>query len=316
MENLWQRVLWPLVLIAAAAIGRGPTLAADRTSADFPPELVEFVPYKNAPLLAGTGKDTWDRQIRERGYILREGNAWHLWYTGYNEARSDSRFLGYATSSDGLHWTRWPGNPLTTRGWVEDVQVVKQGDTYYMFAEGRNDIAHLLTSEDRLHWQEQGNFDIRYVNGKRLSPGPYGTPAGWFENKVWYLFYERNDAAVWLARSTDLKVWTNVQDEPVLRSGPGAYDRRLIALDQVIKYRGRYYGYYHALPANGAWNTCVAVSDDLIHWRKYPGNPIVEGDKSSGIVIDDGQQYRLYTMHPDVRVYFPRNGAGKSRATK
>jgi len=58
------------------------------------------------------------------------------------------------------------------------------------------------------------------------------------------------------------------------------------------------------------------VSDDLIHWRKYPGNPIVDADKSSGIVIDDGQQYRLYTMHPDVRVYFPRNGAGKSRATK
>ena len=154
------------------------------------------------------------------------------------------------------------------------------------------------------------------VNGQRLTPGPYGTPVGWFENNVWYLFYERHDAAVWLARSTDLKVWTNVQDEPVLRPGPAAYDQRLIALDQVIKYRGRYYSYYHALPANGAWNTCVAASDDLIHWRKYPRNPLVEGNKSSGIVVDDGRQYRLYTMHPDVRVYFPRGEADKSPTTK
>ena len=174
MAKLWQQALRLLALIAATAVVRGPSLAADQPTADFPPELVEFVPYGNAPLLAGTGQDTWDRNIRERGYILREGDAWHLWYTGYNQARSDSHFLGYATSNDGLNWTRWPGNPLTTEGWVEDMQVVKQGDTYYMFAEGRDDIAHLLTSKDRLHWQEQGNFDIRYINGQRLTPGPYG----------------------------------------------------------------------------------------------------------------------------------------------
>lgn len=313
MKHLSQRLSWPLAFITVAMMGRAPTLAADQVSADFPPELVDFVPYQDAALLAGTGQNTWDRKIRERGYILREGDAWYLWYTGYNEALADSRFLGLATSSDGLHWTRWPGNPLTTQGWVEDVEVVKQGETYYMFSEGRNDIAHLLTSQDRIHWQEQGNLDIRYVNGKPLSKGPYGTPVAWLEGKVWNLFYERKDAAVWLARSTDLKVWTNVQDEPVLRPGPGAYDRRLIALDQVIRYEGRYYGYYHALAEKG-WNTCVAVSDDLLHWRKYPRNPIIDDDKSSGILVDDGRQFRLYTMHPDVRVYFPRSAVGKRRA--
>ena len=109
MAQLWKRVLRLLGLIAVTAVVRGPSLAADQPPTDFPPELVEFVPYGSAPLLAGTGQDTWDRKIRERGYILREGDAWHLWYTGYNEARSDSRFLGYATSNDGLHWTRWPG---------------------------------------------------------------------------------------------------------------------------------------------------------------------------------------------------------------
>jgi sucrose-6-phosphate hydrolase SacC (GH32 family) len=285
-----------------------PVAGGTQPAAEFPPELVDFVPRPGPPLLAATGANTWDRKIRERGFVFREGGLWHLYYTGYNEARSDARYLGYATSPDGLVWTRWPGNPLTTTGWVEDVDIVKDGNTYYMFSEGRNDIAHMLISKDRIHWQEQGNLDIHYVDGRPLSPGPYGTPTAWRENGRWYLFYERRDEGVWLATSKDLKTWTNVQDDPVLARGPGRYDHYLLALDQVIKYRGRYYGYYHGLAEKGSknWTTCVAMSPDLIHWKKYAKNPIVDGDKSSSIVIHDGTQFRLYTMHPDVRVYFPR----------
>jgi sucrose-6-phosphate hydrolase SacC (GH32 family) len=250
--------------------------------------------------------------MRERGWVMRDSDGWHLWYTGYNDARSDSRFLGYATSPDGLAWTRWPGNPLTSDGWVEDMSVVKQGGTYYMFAEGRGDIAHLLTSTDRVHWKEQGDLDIRQVNGRPISAGPRGTPAVWLENGTWWLFYERADLAVFAATSKDLKVWTNVTDDPVLARGPDAYDRYAVAVDQIIKYQGRYYAYYHAsaLKDWAEWSTCLAVSDDLVQWKKYPGNPVlpvnpVMKGASSGMVVDNGKQFRLYTTHPDVRVYFP-----------
>lgn len=33
-------------------------------------------------------------------------------------------------------------------------------------------------------------------------------------------------------------------------------------------------------------------------------NPIIGDDASSGFPVFDGRQYRFYTMHPDVRVYF------------
>ena len=46
-----------------------------------------------------------------------------------------------------------------------------------MFAEGRFDIAHWLTSNDGIGWNEQGSLDIRYSNGKPLSPGPYDDPS-------------------------------------------------------------------------------------------------------------------------------------------
>jgi hypothetical protein len=117
---------------------------------------------------------------------------------------------------------------------------------------------------------------------------------------------------VWLAKSKDLKVWTNVQDEPVLSRGPELYDRLMIALNQIIRHGGRYYAYFHGsgTPEKPRlWTTNIAVSADLVHWKKFPGNPLLpeRENKSSGIVVHDGKRFRLYTMHPEVNVHFGEN---------
>jgi hypothetical protein len=41
-----------------------------------------------------------------------------------------------------------------------------------------------------------------------------------------------------------------------------------------------------------------------VNWEKYPGNPIVEGDHSSPILVVNGEHNRLYTMHDKVWLYF------------
>lgn len=280
----------------------------------FPSELVDFIPIEQNPVFQGTGTDTWDRNIRERGYILKEDDIYKMWYTGFDDSEDPIMHLGYATSDDGIHWTRHAGNPIFDQYWTEDVQVVKHDDSYYMVAEGVGDIAHMLTSIDGIHWQRQGDLDIRKVNGDPIDPGAYGTPTLWIEDDNWYLLYERGDMGIWLAVSTDHKVWTNVQDDPVIELGPDAYDAKGVAINQIIKYQGRYYGYYHGTPDEdwSTWNSNVAVSDDLIHWTKYDNNPIMTtvGDDtniSSPILVHDGKQYRLYTMHENVRVYNPNS---------
>ncbi len=288
------------------------TLLTGAAELPFPAEIVNFTPYQSNPVFEPGGPDCWDTAIRERGWILQEDGTYHLWYTGYRPGDEQTMQLGYATSPDGISWTRFPGNPIYTEHWVEDMMVVKQGATYYMFAEGKDDQAHLLTSTDRVHWTRQGVIDIRKVNGEPLDPGPFGTPAAFYENGTWYLLYERDDEAVWLATSKDMKVWTNVQDEPVLRPGPEPYDVTMIAVNQVVQYNGIYYAYYHATcPENGRdrWSMCVAASADRIHWEKYAGNPIIEPDHSSGILVHDDQQYRMYTMHRAVDLFFPKTSS-------
>jgi predicted GH43/DUF377 family glycosyl hydrolase len=234
-----------------------------------------------------------------------------LWFTGYSPA-STTKFLGYATSKDGIHFERFTKETIHPGQWVEDMCVVKSGKTYYMFAEGEGDIAHMLVSTDRVHWQEKGNLDIRNVDGSSIRKGAYGTPTVIRAKGVWNLFYERDDLGIWLATSKDLKIWTNVQDEPVIKMGPDAYDLFAVAMNQVIRYKGLYYAYYHASAFKDwhEWSTNIAVSSDLIHWKKYEKNPIMGNNQSSGMVLKDGKGFRLYTMHRKVNLYFSE-GASK-----
>jgi beta-1,2-mannobiose phosphorylase / 1,2-beta-oligomannan phosphorylase len=297
-----------LVIVTASMAANLAWPAFQQASPAWP--LATWTPIPENPVFTGTGRDTWDRKIRERGYIV-VGNdgTYRLWYTGYAVDRPPTMALGLATSRDGIHWARDPENPIYAGSWVEDVCVVPKDGSYVMFAEGKNDVAHLLTSTDGRRWIDQGRLDVRKSDGSPISPGPYGTPAAWFENGTWYLFYERGDKGVWLATSKDLKVWANAQDEPVIAMGPEPYDKAAVAVNQIVKRDGFYYAFYHANSERPwkTWTTCLARSRDLIHWEKYPGNPIIGNNCSSAILVRSPQgEDRLYTMHPDVKVYVPQ----------
>lgn len=292
--------------------------ATDQTSTEvisddaFPAGLIHFTPYEENPVFTGTGENTWDKGIRERGFILFDEGQYKMWYTGYNYEKSNQMMLGYATSPDGKDWTRYSEKPIYNDRWTEDMHVSKINDTYYMYAEGTDDIAHLLTSSDGVHWEDQGDLVIEKTTGEQID-GPYGTPTLWVENEKWYLFYERTDSAIWLAESTDKIHWTNVQDDPVLKKGPEKYDRSAVAVNQVIKRDGMYYMYYHATDnqewltdnSKSIWTSNVARSKDLIYWEKYPDNPIIPGDFSSPILVFNDTSHFLYTMHAQVNLFFP-----------
>ena len=285
-----------------------------RADEDFPPELTQFVPSERNPIFTAAGPGHWDLKIRERGWIVREGDQWKMWYTGYDGTRPGQKMLGYATSTDGFVWQRFPNNPIYSEHWVEDVCVIPHDGLYYMFAEGVEDRAQLLTSRDGITWNRVGRLDVRRASGEKIPDGPYGTPTAWFENGQWNLFYERGDRGIWLARSTDTKVFTNVQDEPVMQPGPENYDYNQIAMNQIIRHKGRFYAVYHGArrpedtTQSSLWSTGIATSTDLIHWKKFAGNPLrpIAENKSSGLLIYDGDRFRLYTMHNEVNVHLPK----------
>ena len=267
--------------------------------------------FPNAhPEILFTGQPgQWDAKIRERGWILREGNQWRMWYTGYNpDIQPLVMKLGLATSHDGIHWKRSTQNPLVDQFWVEDMMIVRHQHRYYMFAEGLNDQTQLLSSPDGVQWTRIGTLDVRLTNGQPIPPGPFGTPSAFCENGVWNLLYERKDLGVWLARSTDMQVWTNVSDQPVLRPGPADFDSRMLALNQIQKINGRYIAVLHGTGDEQKprrWATYTAESTDLLSWTKSnsPLRPVSE-NKSSGLLLFDGDRWRFYTTHDKVELHW------------
>lgn len=274
--------------------------------AEFPPELTRFTEHPGNPVFTAQGSPSWEAELRERGWILYEGGSYHLWFTGSDPSTGGRGKLGYATSKDGIAWQRWLQNPIYSEHWIEDVMVVPHEGSYYMFAEGEHDQAQLLISTDRVHWDRVGRIDIRYQHGRPLTPGPYGTPVAFHEDGLWYLFYERQDDGIWLATSPDLRVFTNVQDRPVLTIGPSLHDGMRVAMSQVVKYHGRYYAYYNGQGLFGSWTTSIATSTDRVHWQKYADNPVLplQSGATSALLIAAPDGLRLYAMNHRVLLFF------------
>jgi predicted GH43/DUF377 family glycosyl hydrolase len=296
-----------VVLLALLFVTSAYSASAEHDDELFPDELVKFTPYPKNPVFVTGGKGAWDELMRERCWIMRDGNQYRMWYTGYMPG--GVMRLGHAVSPDGINWQRDSRYPQYGAHWVEDVQVVKQDGFYYLFAEGLNDIAHLFVSGNGISWRREGALDIRNTRGKPISDGPRGTPVGLSKGGQWYLFYERYDKGIWLAASSDMKIWTNLSDDPVLLPGPEAYDDNLIAANQVIEHGGIYYLYYHGKGHKSkAWSVNIAASKNLLEWQKYVGNPLLpaELNLSSGFVVSDGDGFRLYTTHRQVDLFINR----------
>ena len=184
-QNGVRVVLTLAALVARERLETAATWAqpvVTKSEIGFPEELVNWEPRHGNPVFTAAGAGHWDDKIRERGWILREGDKYRMWYTGYDGKRDDIKLLGYATSNDGIHWDRSPKNPLVRDHWVEDMMVVRKGGKYYMFAEGEHDNhAVMLTSPDGLDWTWEGELDVLAADCTTPRPRPCGTPTVWVE---------------------------------------------------------------------------------------------------------------------------------------
>ena len=70
MKNIF---VWITIVITSCATDR-----AKKFELVFPSDIINFYAYSKNPVFSGTGTQTWDEQIRERGYILREDSTYHL----------------------------------------------------------------------------------------------------------------------------------------------------------------------------------------------------------------------------------------------
>jgi predicted GH43/DUF377 family glycosyl hydrolase len=153
--------------------------------------------------------------------------------------------IGYAESTDGLHFTVRPDPVLAPEadyekgGGVEDPRILQIQGTYYLTYTGYDKHSAqlcLATSNDLVHWQRQGVILPAYQGTWNTQWTKSGAIVSEKINGKWWMYYlgTRKDPDgvsrdyMGLASSDDLLHWTDATDKPVLPRRPGAFDSRVM----------------------------------------------------------------------------------------
>ncbi len=208
--------------------GSNPGRIGLATSADG----IDWTKHPGNPVISPT--EAWETNSIIPGAVISNTGTYEMWYTGY-----DSNWvgrIGYATSPDGVNWTKYGGNPVLNVGasdsWEdEDVAgpaVLEDGGIYHMWYAAYDGIASRIghaTSANGTSWTRDpanpvldigpsGNWDwlnVYYPNAVKVGD----------EYQLWYSGSTLPSA--WqsgYATSADGSNWTRQQ--MIIPQGPVA----------------------------------------------------------------------------------------------
>ena len=211
---------------------------------------------------------------------------------------------------------------------LDNPMVFRHGDAWYMMFirfDGKGYETHLAKSADLLSWTrlgcifrrgEKGAWDAAQADGwptlvdtRWDGPNTLNT----FEGKHWMMYlggakdgYETDPLSTGLAWTDDpslLNRWTRYEGNPVIQpsdSSARAFERATIykhftVEDPTRACGGRFVNFYNAADKVSHRETIgMAVSDDLLHWRRVGNGPVVEnGDPAKHSISGDPMIRRI-----------------------
>jgi beta-1,2-mannosidase len=225
-----------LALIAFAAVAAIP----------FTPPFGKWARLSVDPIVSPKGDGSESAGTFNPSVVKKDGKFVMLYRA---QDRKGTSALGYATSDDGIHFTRRPEPvmvseaPYEKGGGVEDPRLQKFGDTYYLTYTGYNNVDGagadkkdaqlcLATSADLVHWQRQGvimpsfkgKWNVKWTKSGAIVPEK-------INGKYWMYYLadaQGKDTQMGVAYSDDLLHWTDALDHPILASRPGSFDSQVV----------------------------------------------------------------------------------------
>ncbi len=274
----------------------------------------DFYRYSGNPILPNGPTSSWDSNEVSRHWVIYNGTGYMMWFTGVDS--SNKWEIGLATSSDGISWTKYSGNPVLTvggsgtweSGYIGRPTVIFDGKEYIMIYQGKqstNPKIGFATSVDGINWNKYPNnpvldqgasglWDERGVN----CPNVFSDGVSY---KLWFSgLTNGNNLKAGYASSYDCIHWTKYQNNPILTgpSGNGAGVGNM----HVIPLGNQYYGWYNH--DFGSYSEIyLAYSSDEVSWIKSSSNPVLRRGASSSwdsqsvhspCIMFKNKQYYLY----------------------
>ena len=179
---------------------------------------IDWVKNAGNPILKA-GPETYDQDVAGHGSVLNDGGTYKLWYHAIGD---QGAIIAYATSPDGINWTKQ--GPVFTPdpgGWETTLwgpSVLKLEGLYWMWysahMEQGSPAIGVATSTNGVDWNRVGTAPVI------TEDGAIGDPQVLFENgkfKMWYTNFD--DGVIHYAESDDGVNWSKSPQNPVLRPG-------------------------------------------------------------------------------------------------
>jgi len=273
----------------------------------------------NDPIVSPQG-DGWEAAGTFNPAVIRRGGQFVMLYRA-QDTLGISR-LGYAESTDGIHFTRrnqpvfTPEAPYEQNGGVEDPRLVEFGSTYYLTYTGYNKKDAqlcLATSTDLVHWKREGiilpaykgRWNVGWTKSGAVVPSRIA-------GKYWMYFLGTSAGKIdqmGLAWSSDLLHWKEATATPVLPARPERFDSRVVepgpspvltddgvvliynGADDHLVYRTGIAVFDRKDPRRVIWRSERPVFAPEQAWERtgqVPNVVFVEG------MVRQGQRYLLY----------------------
>jgi beta-1,2-mannosidase len=274
----------------AALIGIAIAIAA---AVSFSPPFGTWTRLSADPIVSPQG-DKFESAGTFNPSVITKAGKFVMLYRAQD--RNGTSSLGYATSDDGVHFTRRPEPVLISEapyekgGGVEDPRLQKIGATYYLTYTGYNNVDGaspdkkdaqlcLATSADLVHWQRhgviipsyQGKWNVKWTKSGAIVPEK-------INGKYWMYYLadaKGRDQQMGLAYSEDLLHWTEALDHPVLASRPGSFDSQVVepGPPPIITSQGIFLVY------NGANDNLLYSTGWVLFDKKDPTKVLARAEK-------------------------------------
>jgi predicted GH43/DUF377 family glycosyl hydrolase len=255
----------------------------------------DIVKYSGNPVLNVGPEGSWDEKVVVEPCVIVDGDTYKMWYAGYDN--SNYR-IGYATSLDGINWTKADSvNPVLDLGpegsWDDESVnfpcVLYDGNIYKMWYCGYHGINYRIgyaTSLDGINWTKADSVNPVLDVGSEGQWDDYWltTPRVIFLENEYIMFYsgmiQNFHASIGCAKSPDGIVWTKAEDHnPVLVASDNWESTQLFVgsvlfIDDILKM------WYVGGSLGSKIRSGYAISEDGLSWNKYETYVLDYGDDS------------------------------------
>ncbi len=242
----------------------------------------EWIKYGENPVFKGGPPGSWNEDSG-MPFVLFDGVTYHMWYTGVDS--NSYTCFGYASSSDGISWDDFEGNPVLTPGegdsWdasvIETHCVIYDNSMFHMWYTGYNNnittvhaCVGYATSPDGKTWQKyEGNPVMTPIADSWEGTAVGGAQVIKIDDTfhMWYVGSFKYD--IGYATSLDGITWNRYEGNPIMQH------ESFLWTCQVIFNENNYQMYYQQGPAtNITFN--LAISPDGRNWTPALANPVLE----------------------------------------